>query len=78
MSLYIRIDKIYLLKIHSKKIRRIVDMKKRIYMAKEIRACYEENMNKFCDEAVKNGWQVQNFASNGNGTILVLFYKEVE
>jgi len=53
-------------------------MKKRIYMAKEIRACYEENMNKFCDEAVKNGWQVQNFVSNGNGTILVLFYKEVE
>jgi len=35
-------------------------------------------MNKFCDEAVKNGWQVQNFVSNGNGTILVLFYKEVE
>ena len=53
-------------------------MKKRIYMAKEIRACYEENMNKFCAEAVRGGWQVQHFASNGNGTILVLFYKEVE
>ena len=53
-------------------------MKKRIYMAKEIRGAYEENMNKFCNDAAKDGWIVQEFHSHVQGKILVLFYKEVE
>lgn len=56
-------------------------MGKRIYMAKEIRGAYEENVNSFCADAVKNGWQVQemtSFENGGRGTIVILFYKEVE
>ena len=56
-------------------------MKKRIYMAKEIRGAYEENVNLFCAQAVRDGWQVQemtSFENGGRGTIVILFYKEVE
>ena len=56
-------------------------MKKRIYMAKEIRGSYEENVNLFCAQAVREGWQVQemtSFENGGRGTIVILFYKEVE
>ena len=54
---------------------------KRIYMAKEIRGAYEQNMNYFCNDAAKEGWLVQevtSFENGGRGTIVILFYKDVE
>ena len=54
---------------------------KRMYMAKEIRACHEENMNKFCNEAARDGWKVQEFHCFYDGRMgrtLILFYKDVD